>query len=148
VSNDGGAHFEVTTRSQRAIPEYELQYASITAVPGQEGHIWLTTKEALVRSTDSGKSFEKVSSVEAGHAIGFGKAAPGKSYPALYVSGVVGGGQGFFRSDDEGESFVRINDDAHQYGTALVLTGDPRVYGRVYIAPGGRGILYGEPKTK
>ncbi len=148
VSVDGGAHFEVTTRSQRAVPEYELQYASIKATPGHEGDLWLTTKEALVRSTDSGKSFSKVSSVEAGHAVGFGKAAPGKSFPAVYLSGTVDGTTGFFRSDDEGESFVRINDDDHQYGGALVISGDPRVYGRVYIAPGGRGILYGEPKTK
>ncbi len=148
VSEDGGAHFEVTTRSQRAVPEYELQYASIKAAPGREGDIWLTTKEALVRSTDSGKSFQKLSSVEAGHAVGFGKAAPGKSFPAVYLSGTVGGVTGFFRSDDEGDEFVRINDDAHQYGGALVISGDPRVYGRMYVAPGGRGILYGEPKSK
>ena len=53
---------------------------------------------------------------------------------------------GFFRSDDEGSSFARINDDAHQYGGSNVIIGDPRVYGRAYIAPGGRGILYGEPR--
>jgi len=58
----------------------------------------------------------------------------------------VGGVTGFFRSDDGGASFVRINDDAHQYGGANVIIGDPRIYGRAYIAPGGRGILYGEPK--
>ncbi len=148
VSADGGAHFEVTTRSQRAVPEYELQYASIVAVPGHEGDIWITTKETLARSTDSGKTWKKVSSVDAGHAVGFGKAAPGKDFPAVYITGVVGGVNGFFRSDDAGKHFVRINDDAHQYGTALVITGDPRIYGRVYVAPGGRGIVYGQPKSK
>ena len=25
------------------------------------------------------------------------------------------------------------------------VTGDPRIYGRVYFATGGRGVLYGEP---
>jgi len=43
----------------------------------------------------------------------------------------------FFRSDDGGESFVRINDDQHQYGGSHVITGDPRVYGRVYLGPLG-----------
>lgn len=37
-------------------------------------------------------------------------------------------------------------DDAHQYGGTNLIIGDPRVYGRAYIAPAGRGILYGEPK--
>ena len=64
----------------------------------------------------------------------------------LYLSGKVNGVSGFFRSDDEGANFVCINDDAHQYGGSNVIIGDSRVYGRAYIAPGGRGILYGDPK--
>jgi hypothetical protein len=62
------------------------------------------------------------------------------------MSGTVEGVTGFYRSDDAGGSFVRINDDDHQYGGATVIIGDPRVYGRVYLAPGDRGIVYGEPK--
>jgi photosystem II stability/assembly factor-like uncharacterized protein len=148
VSEDGGADFQVTARSLSAVPEYELHYASIEAVPGREGNVWITSKRELSRTTDSGRSFETVSSVEEGHGVGFGKAAPGKSHPAVYLAGKVGGVTGFFRSDDEGRSFIRINDDAHQYGGATVITGDPRVYGRVYVAPGGRGIVYGEPKQQ
>src|SRR5690606_156281 len=103
VSKDGGATFEATTRSQRAIPEYERQFASLQTVPGHEGEVWITTKEQLVRSTDSGKSFKKLESADEGHAVGFGRAAPGKKYPAVYISGVVKGVSGFFRSDNEGK---------------------------------------------
>jgi hypothetical protein len=148
VSEDGGAKFEARDKSLAAIPEYELQYASIQAVADREGELWITTKAELARSTDSGASFSTLSNVEEAHAVGFGKAAPGQSHPALYLSGKVGGITGFFRSDDVGDSFVRINDDAHQYGGAQVISGDARIYGRVYVAPGGRGILYGEPKAK
>jgi hypothetical protein len=39
---------------------------------------------------------------------------------------------------------VRINDDQHQYGSIGSVTGDPRIYGRVYFATGGRGVIYGD----
>jgi hypothetical protein len=51
-----------------------------------------------------------------------------------------------FRSVDAGETWVRINDDSHQFGWINHVTGDPRVYGRVYFATGGRGIIYGDPE--
>ena len=56
------------------------------------------------------------------------------------------GFDGFFRSDNGGGSWVRINDDKHQFGFTGQIIGDPRVFGRAYVGSGGRGILYGEPK--
>jgi hypothetical protein len=79
------------------------------------------------------------------HAFGFGKAAPGAEYPALYMIGVVDGLRGIFRSDDTGRAWVRINDDQHQWGLLLHITGDPKQYGRVYVGTHGRGTLYGDP---
>ena len=99
-------------------------------------------------STDGGRSFSKLSSVESASALGFGKAAPGTSYQALYLIGHVKGVAGVFRSTDQGASWVRINDDAHQWGNFAgqrIVTGDPDVYGRVYIGTNGRGLQYGDP---
>ncbi len=146
LSVDGGAHFKVSGDMLDALPDYELHYASIKTVFGREGEVWVTTKKGLARSSDSGKTFDEIEGLEEAHGVGFGKAAPGKDFPAIYLSGKISGQTGFFRSDDAGASFVRINDDQHQYGGATVVTGDPRVYGRVYIAAHGRGIVYGEPK--
>ncbi|MDG9711293.1 hypothetical protein [Streptomyces sp. DH10] len=49
-------------------------------------------------------------------------------------------------SDDEGETWTRINDDQHRWGrTGAAITGDPRVHGRVCLATNGRGVQYGKP---
>ncbi len=99
----------------------------------------------LWHSTDGGASFTKLSNVEQADTIGFGKAAPGASYQTLYTSAKIGGVRGIFRSTDKGASWTRINDDAHQWGwTGAAITGDPRVYGRVYVATNGRGVIYGD----
>jgi hypothetical protein len=41
---------------------------------------------------------------------------------------------------------VRINDDQHQFGAPNrpIIIGDPRIYGRVYLTTGGRGVIYGD----
>ena len=59
---------------------------------------------------------------------------PDKTHPAVYIIGSVGGQYGFFRSDDVGATWKRINDNAHQYGglQGNDIAGDEDLYGRVY----------------
>jgi photosystem II stability/assembly factor-like uncharacterized protein len=145
TSVDGGAHFTASPTGLPNLPDYQYTSASAQAVPGIEGDVWLTNFKELNHSTDSGKTYEAVASVTEAYGLGFGKAAEGKKYPALYLIGKIDNVTGFFRSDDTGATWVRINDDRHQYGFCTIITGDPRVYGRVYVGTGGRGIVYGEP---
>jgi xyloglucan-specific exo-beta-1,4-glucanase len=49
-----------------------------------------------------------------------------------------------FRSTDNGASWVRIDDAAHEYGYTDTIQADPRIFGRVYLGTGGRGIVYGD----
>jgi photosystem II stability/assembly factor-like uncharacterized protein len=146
TSVDGGAHFTASSTGLPGLPEYQFSSASAQAAPGVEGDVWLTNFKELNHSKDSGKTYEAISGVTEAYSLGFGKAADGKKYPALYLNGKVGDVTGFFRSDDVGVTWVRINDDQHKYGFCGVITGDPRAYGRVYIGTGGRGIVYGDPK--
>ncbi|MHC0428932.1 WD40/YVTN/BNR-like repeat-containing protein [Streptomyces sp. O3] len=145
VSTDGGASF--TARASGLPAEGPVRFQ---AVPGERGEIWLAGGEpdgayGLWHSTDGGASFARVPGVEEADVIGFGKAAPGASYQTLYASAKIGGTRGIFRSTDAGASWTRINDDAHQWGwTGAAITGDPRVYGRVYVSTNGRGIVYGD----
>ena len=83
-------------------------------------------------------------------ALGFGKAAPGKDFPAIFLLGTIHQLHARYRSDDAGRTWVRIDDDQHQYANADVplIIGDPRIYGRVYFTTGGRGVIYGDIKNE
>jgi xyloglucan-specific exo-beta-1,4-glucanase len=98
----------------------------------------------LLHSTNAGATFEKFSGVQAALSLGFGKAPPGRKYPALFLGGKANDVEAIFRSDDEAKTWVRLNDDQHQFGRVNHVTGDPRIYGRVYLATGGRGVIYGD----
>jgi hypothetical protein len=151
TSIDGAATFSIGATGLAKLPSYDLGSASLKAVFGKEGNLWLTAGNGtfpenggFYRSTNSGASFTQIGAVTESHNVGFGKAAPGQDYPAIYVVGTIGGGYGFYRSDDQGMSWARINDDRHQFGTVYSLTGDPKFYGRVYVGTGGRGALYAD----
>jgi hypothetical protein len=146
ASTDGGAHFVAAPGALPSLPDYNLGAGSAHAVPGIEGDVWFTTGKELYHSTDSGKTYRTIASVAESLSLGFGKAGEGKSYPCLYLVGKVNGVAGFYRSEDAAATWARINDDRHQYGFVGSITGDPRIYGRVYVGTGGRGILYADPK--
>lgn len=119
----------------------------IYSMPGREKDLWIAAYDGLYHSTSlEGYDFKALDKVRTIYAFGYGKEAPGKNYPTLYIIGVVNGRYGFFRSDDIARSWVRINDDAHQYGLVLHICGDMQEYGRVYVGTHGRGIVTGVPK--
>ena len=144
ASTDGGVTF--TASAATGLPTAAARFG---AVFGREGDIWLAGGETngtygLWHSTNGGTSFTKLSGVAEADTIGFGKAAPGTTYPALYSSAKIGGVRGIYRSIDAGASWVRINDDQHQWGhTNETISGDPDVYGRVYVGTNGRGVIVG-----
>lgn len=114
------------------------------ATPGREGDLWLAAFHGLYRAGD-GRAFKRQPAVTEIHAFGFGRAAPGAKEPALYLVGTVAGKHGIYRSTDGAASWRRINDDAHQWGLILHVSGDPKKFGRVYVGTHGRGVQYGDP---
>jgi len=118
--------------------------------PSRQGDLWLAAYDGLYHAATKA-DFVRMPAVEQIHAFGFGKAAPhankvGRT-AALYLVGTVGGQRGFFRSTDGGATWLRINDDQHQCGLVLQITGDPKRFGRVYVGTHGRGTFYGDPKA-
>ncbi|WP_309032617.1 RICIN domain-containing protein, partial [Streptomyces alfalfae] len=122
ASTDGGATF--TARATGLPADGRL-----TAVPGVAGDLWIAGGgQGLLHSTDGGRTFTRLTTVRSASALGFGKAAPGASYQALYLIGTVKDVTGVFRSTDKGATWLRVNDDAHQWGSiggVGVITGDP-----------------------
>ena len=145
VSTDGGKTF--VAGATNAMLTQTKKYRN---APGQEGDLWVPNGSGgLYRTiwTNGIATFKKIASVTACESIGFGKAAPGQSFPAIYIWGTVGSIEGVYRSDNEGVNWVRINDSAHEFGgtgNANEVLGDPRIYGRVYMSTAGRGIVYGD----
>ena len=121
----------------------------IRCVPDREGDIWVAGPKGLFRSKDSGRSFTPISGPSSCRAVGFGKAAEGSSFPAVYIWGTIGDVEGLYRSDDEAKTWVRINDAEHEFGgpgNAQLVTGDPDHFGKVYMTTSGLGVICGEPK--
>jgi hypothetical protein len=122
----------------------------MVARPGTAGELWFMTGWRLYRSTNFAQSFKAMTSPDWAFGLyGLGKAAPGATFPTLYALGVKPTSGGIWRSVDGGATWLRINDGDHQWGFRYrVISGDPRIFGRVYVATDGRGILYGDPAAR
>ena len=120
------------------------------AVPRFEGDVWVSAgNSGLYRITDKGVTSSKISAISNCTAVEFGKAAPGKTYPSIYIWGktIASAPIGIYRSDDTGVSWIRINDDQHQFGglaNGEFVKGDMNVYGRVFMSNAGLGLIYGD----
>jgi photosystem II stability/assembly factor-like uncharacterized protein len=139
VSSNGGQSYSQTGTVAGANNELIANYAAA-------GDLWMGGNK-LYHSTDFGKTWTTVgpSSLYYVNQLALGMAAPGASYQTIYIWGNVSGVQGVYRSIDDGNTFVRVNDDQHQYGGNItVMTADPRVFGRYYLGTNGRGIIYAD----
>ena len=82
---------------------------------------------------------------------GYGLGRPGGDYitehKAIYLNGVIGGAYGFYRTLDDGQTFVRLNTGRQMYGHINSIDGDCREFGLFYLATGCKGLVYGRPQT-
>ena len=155
-SLDSGSHFSAEKLElQGGLPDRNGNRGDsrggqdrIYATPGKEGDLWIAAYDGLYHQWGKAAPFMKLDGVNEIQAFGFGKGPAGSKNSSLYLAGKVNAIRGLFRSDDLGESWIRINDDQHQWGLILQVTGDPKQYGRVYAGTHGLGIIYGDPGGK
>ena len=127
------------------------------------GDLWIATDVGLFHSSNFAASFRQISGFTVVSGVALGAPKTTGDYPVVFASAIYGGITGYFRSDDAGvncwfisavyrntsaESFpgVQVYDATHGFGaiSANVISGDPRIYGRIYIGTNGRGIFYGD----
>ena len=127
------------------------------------GDLWITTNVGLFHSSDFAASFRQIPGFTSASGVALGAPKSTGGYPTVFASAVYNGVTGYFRSDDAGANCrfillvyqntvadflpgVQINDDDHGFGMIDTnpISGDPRIYGRVYIGTNGRGIFYGD----
>jgi xyloglucan-specific exo-beta-1,4-glucanase len=149
VSSNKGVSFSVAATPGASTANHPWESALIRPVPGLEGHLWVPLgRNGLKYSTDHGATYTNLSNVTYCKSIGIGKIMSGADYPTVFIWGTVSGVTGLFRSTDQGTSWLKLNDDDHEFGGAPFLIGDKNVEGRVYQAPGGgRGLIYWEQPT-
>lgn len=147
VSSDNGVNFSVAGTPGGTTTSWEQTY--FQTVPGYEGNIWVPlVGNGLKYSTDHGATYTTVSNVTYCSAVGIGKADVSAAYPTVFIWGTVGGVRGLFRSTDKGANWIRVNDDAHQFGGTSIIFGDLNVFGWVYMGSLlGRGLIYWDPSV-
>ena len=144
VSHDSGAHFQRIHGELGAFAATASRLR-LQASPDVAGRIYVSSHDGLVVGNDAGARLAGGGELSGVDAFGFGMPAPGQSRTTLYAAGKRDGEQGIFRSADDGQHWQRIDDDAHRYGQISMITGDPRLFGRVYFGTSGRGVIYGDP---
>ena len=127
--------------------------STLKCVLGQAGHIFYTdgplgspfsTAGQLMYSTSGGTSWTRVPNMLA-VTFGFGAAAPGRTYPAIYVVGFYKGVYGIYRSIDATSTWTKLGDyPLGSFDLPQTIEGDANTYGRLYIGFAGSGFIYGQ----
>jgi uncharacterized protein (TIGR03437 family) len=126
---------------------------SIVPNPAQAGDIWMSFKPngnqpspiPLMRSTDSGKTFNAVPTIDHCNFVAFGN-GNSDATPFVYIHGRANGDpdDAIYKSEDLGQSWTRVSEPRlNQFGTITSLAGDMRTRDLVYVGLGCRGIQYG-----
>lgn len=148
-SVDGGGSFDTAIQGLPTLGRW--QGAQLLCAPGTLRDLWLALPDGLLNLPGTDQALRSIDQVLEAKLVSLGKAAPGATYHTLYVWGRVKlagtATEGLFRSTDRGASFVRIDDDAHRYGSLLSMSADPLEFGTVYVAARGRGIVAGRPRA-
>ncbi|MBP1546597.1 MAG: hypothetical protein J6A37_08360 [Oscillospiraceae bacterium] len=148
ASADGGKTFK---RKYDTMSKYKR----LAIAPDIEGTFYVPGGGGgLLVSTDHGENFTLVPGLKFCDAVGLGKPKNEGDPYVIYISGMPkeeDAVHGIYMSENNGESWTRVNDDLHNFGgtgNGEFISGDMNVYGRCYMSTVGLGIIYCDKKEK
>jgi hypothetical protein len=157
-STDGGATWTNVYSANggyiESTPGYSHWNTTLMSVPGNASHLFYTggwqgggppwpVNEPFYRSTNGGATWTAVPNVLQVSCFGFGAAASGQTYPAIYIVGWVNNVYGIWQSIDNAQTWTKIGDYPLGWLTRIAtISGDPNIYGQVYVGLDGGGYAY------
>lgn len=146
TSSDGGKTF---ARIAGITPNYRR----LCVDPENEGTVYIANGAGLLVSKDHGQTTEMVPNIKFCEAVGLGKAKNDGDPLVIYIWGtpMEADKPGLYMSENLGESWVRVNDDVHNFGgtgNGVFVSGDMNEYGRCYMSTVGLGIIYCDKNEK
>ena len=165
-SSDGGANFtfvSAATSEGKPISNFSASLSPVLAVmPGFPRILFYApgggyspkgfAPTPLRVSFDAGVTWHSISKTFQVFQVAFGKAKPGNTYPAIYISGNVAdwpNPMNVYRCDDFDGTTTNMhwtplnNMNLVCCDGSRCLAGDPEVYGTVFIGTGSSGYLVG-----
>jgi hypothetical protein len=135
------------TADFKTVPLDVPKWGKLFATPGLPDNLWIGSNEGLWHlDATATPPVVKLDGVDAAYSVGFGKPHHEAGFPTLFLSGKIAGVEGVYRSVDTGKTWLQIDDGQHHYGWIGVVSGDPRIFGRVYMGTNGRGVISGDPE--
>ena len=128
--------------------------SEIQSMPGEARNLFYTAgpngtpsatpaNQPFYRSTNGGETWTAVPNVLDVFAFGYGAAAPGQSYPAIYIVGYVNNVYGVWQSTNNAQSWTNIGTfPTGELDQIKTIAGDPNNYGAVYVGFNGGGYAY------
>ena len=128
--------------------------STLMSVPGEASNLFYTggpqgtissapAAEPFYRSTNGGATWTAVPNVLDVFTFGFGAAAAGQSYPAIYIVGYVNNVYGIWQSTNNAQSWTNIGTyPLGELDQITTISGDPNHYGEVYVGFAGGGYAY------
>jgi|GEM_PF-2828384 len=145
-SDDWGKTF--TESDAHYAPSTASSATAVCTNPGKAGEVYATDYlNGLYKSTDGFKTVERLINISCVRGFSFGAKVPGTDIYSMYLLGRIDNVWGLYRSDNDGASWIKMNDDQHGISWANCISGDRNVYGRVYIGTSGRGILVADEQS-
>jgi hypothetical protein len=129
--------------------------ANMAAVPGIAGNLFYSSGQSgngqtvppgtqqLVFSNNGGTSWGAPGSLLGVSAFGFGAAAPGTDNPTMFACGWIGTTYGIWQSTDLAVTWTQIASfPGGSLQPVVCISGDPGIYGQVYVGFQGGGYAY------